>query len=99
MFNKGSDQTVRVRRLVWAIAGRTYLIVGNLMSPLKFCLAEISVTTEIKRHGDVILMNVKFCNKILKLKMPDSEAGPWACPKLSNYVTVQSDQVRNQLFF
>ena len=69
------------------------------MSPLKFCLAEISVTTEIKRHGDVILMDVKFCNKILKLKMPDSEAGPWACPKLSNYVSVQSDQVRNQFFF
>ena len=25
--------------------------------------------------------------------MPDSEAGPWACPKLSNYITVQSNQV------
>ena len=44
-------------------------------------------------------MGVKFCNKILTFKMPDTEAGPWACPKLSNYVTVHSDQVRNQLFF
>ena len=38
-------------------------------------------------------MDVKFCNKILKFKMRDSEAGPWACPKVSNYITVQSDQV------
>ena len=38
-------------------------------------------------------MDVKFCNKILKFKMQDSEAGPWACPKKSNYITVQSDQV------
>ena len=34
--SKGSDQTVRMRRLVWAFAGRTYLIVGNLMSRLKY---------------------------------------------------------------
>ena len=60
------------------------------MSPLKFCLAEISVS-------DMVDMDVKLCNKISKFQMPDSEAGPWACPKLSNYVTVQSDQVRNQL--
>ena len=38
-------------------------------------------------------MDVKFCNKILKFILPDSEAGLWACPKLSNYITVQSDQV------
>ena len=36
---------------------------------------------------------MKFCNKILKVKMPDSEAGPWACTTLSNYITVQSHQV------
>ena len=29
--SKGSDQTARMRRLVWAFAGRTYLIVGILM--------------------------------------------------------------------
>ena len=33
--SKGSDQTARMRRLVWAFAGRTYHIVGNLMLPLK----------------------------------------------------------------
>ena len=49
--SKGSDQTMRMRRLVLAIAGPTYLIVGNLMLPLKFYLAEILVTTEIQRHG------------------------------------------------
>ena len=32
--SKGSHQTARMRRLVWAFAGRTYHIVGNLMSPL-----------------------------------------------------------------
>ena len=34
MTSKGSDQTARMRRLVWAFAGRTYHIVGNLMSRL-----------------------------------------------------------------
>ena len=34
--SKGSDQTARMRRLVCAFAGRTYLIVGNLMSRLKY---------------------------------------------------------------
>ena len=29
--SNGSDQTARMRRLVWAFAGRTYHIVGNLM--------------------------------------------------------------------
>ena len=33
---KGSDQTVHKGRLVWAFAGRTYHIVGNLMSRLKY---------------------------------------------------------------
>ena len=37
--------------------------------------------------------DVKFCIKSLKFKMADSEAGPWACPKSSNYITVQSYQV------
>ena len=32
--SKGSDQTPRMRRLVWAFDGRTYHIVGNLMSRL-----------------------------------------------------------------
>ena len=30
--SKGSDQTARMRRLVLAFVGRTYHIVGNLMS-------------------------------------------------------------------
>ena len=34
--SKGSDQTVRMRRLVWAFAGRTYHIVGNFMPRLIF---------------------------------------------------------------
>ena len=34
--SKGSDQTARMRRLVWAFAGRIYHIVGNLMSRLKY---------------------------------------------------------------
>ena len=33
-----SDQTASMRRLVWVFAGRTYHIVGNLMSQLKCCL-------------------------------------------------------------
>ena len=32
--SKGSGQTVRMHRLIWAFAGRTYHIVGNLMSRL-----------------------------------------------------------------
>ena len=33
--SKGSDQPVRMRRLVWAFAVRTFHIIGNLMSRLK----------------------------------------------------------------
>ena len=37
--SKGSDQSERMRRLVWAFADRTYHIVGNLMYRLiKFIL-------------------------------------------------------------
>ena len=32
--SKGSDQTAHMPRLIWGFAGRTYLIVGNLMSRL-----------------------------------------------------------------
>ena len=35
---KGPDQTVRMHRLVWALAGHTYHNVGNLMSWLNFFL-------------------------------------------------------------
>ena len=38
MTSKGSDQTVRMRRLIRGFAGHTYLIVGNLMSRLNFVL-------------------------------------------------------------
>ena len=41
--SKGSDQTARMRRLVWAFAYRTYHIVGNLMLRLK-CLKFPTVT-------------------------------------------------------
>ena len=34
MTNKGSDQTARMRRLIGGFVGRTYHIVGNLMSLL-----------------------------------------------------------------
>ena len=33
---KGSDQTVRMHRLIWCFAGRTYHIVGNLMHWLNY---------------------------------------------------------------
>ena len=33
--SKGSDQNTCMHRLVWAFAGRTYHMVGNLMPPLK----------------------------------------------------------------
>ena len=32
--SKGSDQTARMRRLIYGFAGRTYYTVGNLMSRL-----------------------------------------------------------------
>ena len=34
--SKCSDQTARMRRLVWGFAGRKYYIVGNLMSRLNY---------------------------------------------------------------
>ena len=36
MISKGSDQTARMRRLVWGFTGRTYHIVWNLMSWLNY---------------------------------------------------------------
>ena len=38
---KGSNQTARMRRLIGGFAGRTYLIVGNLMHWLMMCLGSI----------------------------------------------------------
>ena len=38
--SKGTDQTAHMRRLVWAFAGHTYNIVGNLMSRLKCWLSK-----------------------------------------------------------
>ena len=35
-MRKGSDQTARKRRLVWAFASPTYHFVGNLMSRLNY---------------------------------------------------------------
>ena len=36
MTSKGSDQTARMRRLIGGFAGRTYHIVGYLMSRLSY---------------------------------------------------------------
>ena len=44
--SKVSDQTAHMRRLIWDFAGRTYHIVGNLMSRL---------TCIIKSYMDYIL--------------------------------------------
>ena len=41
--SKGSDQTVRMRRLVRGFAGRTYHIVGNLMHWLKYVYVSVCV--------------------------------------------------------
>ena len=41
--SKGSDQTVCMRRLVWGFAGRTFHIVGNLMSRLTYTCMRIYV--------------------------------------------------------
>ena len=35
-ISKGTDQTARMRRLIWGFAGRTYHIVRNLMSRLNY---------------------------------------------------------------
>ena len=41
--SKGSDQTARMRRLIWAFTGRTYHIVGNLMSRLIIFLKQYTI--------------------------------------------------------
>ena len=35
--SKGSDQTARMRRLIWGFAGRKYQIVGNFKHWLNYC--------------------------------------------------------------
>ena len=37
--SKGSDQTAGMRRLICSFVGRTYHIVGNLLSRLKCCIS------------------------------------------------------------
>ena len=44
-ISKGSDQTARMRRLIWGIAGRTYHIVGNLMRWLIYATYNLSYHT------------------------------------------------------
>ena len=44
--SKGSDQTARMHRLVWAFAGRIYHIVGNLMPRLKYFQPQIILWRE-----------------------------------------------------
>ena len=39
--SKGSDQTGRMRRLIWGFAGHTYHIVGNHRSQLKCTLLNL----------------------------------------------------------
>ena len=54
-MSKGSDQSVRMCRLVWAIAGRTYHIVENLMLWLKYAMLVAQICHAV----------LKFCqNKI-----------------------------------
>ena len=49
--SKGTDQTVRMRRLVLAFAGHTYHIVGNLMSRLNsFTITDNAAITDSKSH-------------------------------------------------
>ena len=41
MTSKGSDQTARMRRLIWGFAGHNYHIVGNLMHWLNLFLISV----------------------------------------------------------
>ena len=51
--SKGSDQTVRMRRLIWGFAGRIYHIVGNPMPRLNYDVAS----------GSDIMSYSKTCQK------------------------------------
>ena len=53
--SKGSDQTARIRRLVWAIAGRTYHIVGNLLSQLIIFFYSAS---SISKYQEVLVLKL-----------------------------------------
>ena len=54
--SKGSDQTARTGRLIWGFAGRTYHIVGNLMSIM---LWELKRTSLMRRFCWAPKTNVK----------------------------------------
>ena len=45
LCSKGSDQTARMRRLIWGFAGRTRHIVGNLMPMLNYSVHLIRINT------------------------------------------------------
>ena len=60
-YSKGSDQTARMRMLIWGFAGRTYHIVGNIMLRLKWCcmyipnLKATGLKVEGRKRGVIVL--------------------------------------------
>ena len=74
MTSKGSDQPVRMRRLVRAFAGRTYHIVGNLMLHLIcVCLrhAAMSVSGSLvvtcRERADLLALSFVMFSCVLSL--------------------------------
>ena len=67
--SKGSDQSAHMRRLVWAFAGRTFQIVGNLMPRLRAsawdfqqCGSLTCVDSDEPLQPPVKLSNSKWCS-------------------------------------
>ena len=51
--------------------------------PQKHCPDGFSLTTGriVLKYGTMVDKDVELCDKVLKVKMLDSKAGPWAFPK------------------
>ena len=70
MTSKSSDQTARMRRLIGGFAGRTYGIVGNLMSWL-------ILYSTLNRNGLGTSVHVEICNrKLIDKHLEIGNSGP-----------------------
>ena len=69
--SKGSDQTARMRRQIWGFAGRTYHIVGNLMSRLNYFASGGS------EHGiNDWTLDTQY-HDVVQLLPEENESGEW----------------------
>ena len=71
MTSRGSDQTARMRRLIWGFAGCTYHIVGNLMHWLYLLWKNLTVNKMLNSQMCHVGLNTDFSVTIFRINFID----------------------------